>query len=268
MIKEIIINNTDELIKKLNTLENSYIFRGHANRNWKIESTIERMLNNDFSAKRVEKFENYSLELFQSKYHIYNEIDHVPDSKLSWLSAMQHYGVPTRLVDFTASPYIALYFAFESYNPFSTDEMAIYAIDYSSLMEKSMDYIARHNSNFQFSANNQLTGKEKDTIFEDTIDPHLYDVLWVTEPLECNARIDRQAGTFLISGNKGKKPEELLNAPLYDDTVMHKYVIPNDMYKNIYALLRKMNINSKIIYGDLGGLAKAIKMDIQIYALP
>jgi hypothetical protein len=46
-----------------------------------------------------------------------------------------------------------------------------------------------------------------------------------------------------------------------------KYIVPYEIYENIYALLRKMNINAKTIYGDLGGLAKSIKMDMQVHAI-
>ena len=34
-----------------------------------------------------------------------------PDDKLSSLAIMQHYGAPTRLIDFTFSPHVALFFA-------------------------------------------------------------------------------------------------------------------------------------------------------------
>ncbi|WP_212750968.1 hypothetical protein [Pseudoalteromonas ruthenica] len=81
-----------------------------------------------------------------------------------------------------------------------------------------------------------------------------------------NARIDRQSGTFLISGDKEERIEELLSSGMYKDVRLLKFTVPYTIYENIYAPLGKMNINAKTIYGDLGGLAKSIQMDMQEHA--
>tara|TARA_R110001583_G_scaffold195165_1_gene369764 strand:+ start:1745 stop:2542 length:798 start_codon:yes stop_codon:yes gene_type:complete len=265
MIEEIIISSSDELISALNTLPNNYIFRGHADADWKLESTLERTLENTWSNSLASKFEEHYLNLFKSKYHIYNENEHEPKSKLAWLSVMQHYGVPTRLIDFTESPYVALYFALEAYNPLLNKDLAIYAIDYSSIMDASLDFISKKDSSFK-KTRADIIGQQ-DELFDGVVDRFSYEVVWITEPLELNARIDRQAGTFLISGDKEKRIENLLSLDIYSNSHLIKYKISQKLYKNIYALLRKMNINAKSIYGDLGGLAKSIKMDMQVHAI-
>lgn len=263
MISEIRVEKISELMHQLNVLPNNFIFRGHANSQWPLQSALERILGKKWSAENARKFETYSWEAFKSKYHIYSGNEHVPKSKLSWLSVMQHYGVPTRLIDFTSSPYIALYFALETYVPMSKEELAIFAIDYSGLMQKSIEYIQTKDREFQET---RLSIEcKKDLVFDNVVDRYSYDIAWVTEPIELNARIDRQSGTFLVSGNLEKPIESVLNLPLYDDVQMVKIAIPSHLYEGIYVALRKMSINSKSIYGDLSGLAKAIRMEMQAY---
>lgn len=265
MIKEVSLQNSDDLIRQLNVLPNNFIYRGHADSSWKLESTLERILGNNWSKEKASLFEDHYLKFFKSKYHIYNESEHEPKSKLAWLSIMQHYGTPTRLIDFSESPYVALYFALEAYDPLSKKDLAIFAVDYNGIMDSSLKYISDRDSNFKKSRSD-IMGYQ-DELFDGVVDRFAYEVMWITEPLELNARIDRQSGTFLISGNKEKKIEELMSQDIYDKVTMIKFVIPCSIYENIYALLRKMNINAKTIYGDLGGLAKSIKMDMQVYAL-
>ena len=265
MIREVEIKDSDELIRKINELPNNFIYRGHADSAWKLESTLERTLGDKWSSELAKKCEDHYLNLFKSKYHIYNGNEHEPKSKLAWLSVMQHYGAPTRLIDFTESPYVALYFALEAYNPLLKKDLAIYAIDYNSIMDESLSYISKRDSSFK-KTRNEIIGKQ-DSLFDDVVDRFSYEVVWITEPLELNARIDRQSGTFLISGDTEKRIEDLLVKQIYSNVIIHKYIIPSSLYENIYALLRKMNINAKTIYGDLGGLAKSIKMDMQVHAI-
>ncbi|AUQ27074.1 FRG domain-containing protein [Dickeya zeae] len=266
MIELKTISSMDELLKSLNELPNNYIYRGHADADWRLESTLERVLGTSLSNSDTNIYEEHYLNLFKSKYHIYNDNNHEPKSKLAWLSVMQHYGAPTRLIDFTESPYISLYFALEAYNPQSKKDLAIYALDYSSIMDQSLEFISQKDSSFKFKRLD-IIGKQ-DHLFEDVVDRFSYEVVWITEPLELNIRIDRQSGTFLISGDRKKRIEDLLSLELYKNTRMIKFKISYELYHSIYALLRKMNINSKSIYGDLSGLAKSIKMDMQVHVVP
>lgn len=265
MIKELKIERIEELMHELNVLPNNFVFRGQSDSDWGLQSTLERTLGFDWNAKNARKYENYSLSTFKSKYHIYSGSEHIPKSKLSWLSVMQHYGVPTRLIDFTTSPYIALYFALETYNPSLQKDFSIFCLDYTALLEKSISYMHEKDSHFKESRSS-MQGRQ-DEIFDEAVDRYSFDIAWITEPVELNARIDRQSGTFLISGNLEKTIESIINSDLYSKCKFVKIIIPGDLYEGIYVALRKMSINSKSIYGDLSGLAKSIRMELQAYAL-
>lgn len=110
------ISDPDILVKEIYKLPNSYVFRGQSNASWALESSLERLLKDSWTPEEVRKYEDYSLQIFQPKFHLFDTENQRPDSKFAWLSIMQHYGVPTRLIDFTQSPIIALFFALETYD--------------------------------------------------------------------------------------------------------------------------------------------------------
>lgn len=264
-MKQISISSVADLIEHINGLPNHYIYRGQANSNWGLQSSVERVVGLAWNSHSAQKFEEFSLERFQSKFHLYDTENCQPNSKLAWLAAMQHYGTPTRLVDFSESPYVALYFALESFNYTANANFSLFALDYRAILEKSIEHIKSVDRDFK-ETRQSIQGKQ-DEIFEKIVDRFSYDIAWITEPKILNARIDRQSGSFLLSGNREKKIEEILSLELYKDVDMRKLEIPRGLASGVYALLRKMNVTSKSLYGDLDGLAKSIRMEMQVYAV-
>lgn len=115
-----IITDTNSFIEKLNKLErikdNTFFYRGHSNINYVTQPSVFR--------------ENY----YQHESEMYQELlVKCPNdfkkckSKFEHLKLMQHYGLPTRLLDVTLNPLIALYFACSgSYN--DNGEVIIYDV--------------------------------------------------------------------------------------------------------------------------------------------
>lgn len=255
------LNSMEELIYKLNSYSNSYAFRGQANSKWPLLSSLERMVPD---AKRRRYIEDFTLRDFIKKFPLYSGDIIKPENKLSWISLMQHYGIPTRLLDFTTSPYVALYFAIENITPNKEDFLSIYAIDYEKLVEESCRFVKGHTNLIDEYSNN--FSEKCEEAFEKVLDINSYDVLWFVDPMQLNDRLEKQAGTFLMSGSFNKSIDDLIKSEKYKNIGIEELLISHNFLENIYALLRKINLGPKNIYGNIEGLAKHLQMQVKIYA--
>lgn len=90
-----------------------YICRGHSNCNWELLPSILRP---EF-LKKINlidaglDYESYLSVKFQDSYKHYINIPLEKNDYTSLLLIMQHYGIPTRLLDWTLNPQTALFFA-------------------------------------------------------------------------------------------------------------------------------------------------------------
>jgi hypothetical protein len=95
-----------------------FFFRGQVDKNWKLESSLFRELaKKREDLQRCFQVEKDAKNEFASQAHLHLNPSVLPSSPndwLEWWALMQHYGAPTRLLDWTTSPYVAAYFAVES----------------------------------------------------------------------------------------------------------------------------------------------------------
>lgn len=81
---------------------NKFVFRGQGDKNWNIQASLFRDVN-------IARSEHELLEGYLNKFPEYSS-----QSMINTFADMQHYGIPTRLVDWTTNPLIALFFACNS----------------------------------------------------------------------------------------------------------------------------------------------------------
>src|ERR1035437_9555816 len=92
----------------------NWAFRGERDERWPLYSSLSRYFQN-FGVARAAwpEQEGRILRIFKRKAHQFLEKPPDPDDDFQWLALMQHHGAPTRLIDFTWSPYVAAFFALE-----------------------------------------------------------------------------------------------------------------------------------------------------------
>ena len=80
-------------------------YRGHRDASWALEPLVKRGYSED---------ERILTHRFRSRAGIRHGLIPAYGDLASWLALMQHYGLPTRLLDWTRSPMVALFFALEN----------------------------------------------------------------------------------------------------------------------------------------------------------
>jgi len=113
--KEIVVNSAAEFVARLAELDQEIgtetFYRGHADEGWRLTPSILRARHGPFVEDQL--FRDMVAHEPQSFSECRSALDH--------LVQMQHYGLPTRLLDVTMNPLVALYFACEEATPHPAD---------------------------------------------------------------------------------------------------------------------------------------------------
>jgi predicted enzyme related to lactoylglutathione lyase len=265
--------------------QHHFFYRGQVNKVWGLAPSLFRELGEkkgDF--QRCFEIEKDAKKEFESQAYMYLDPSVLPNSHewLEWWALMQHYGAPTRLLDWTASPYVAAYFAIESGE--DTDGL-IWVLNDWALGDRmrehypadwvQWDHSPRPTNNWSAVANSFVLKR----FFDETAAPQLF----FFQPNRRSPRIAAQQGWLSAPLNLFANYETTI-AALYEnhrnDPKNHvewdiktreywKYwncriVIPKEVKREFLRRLQMMNITASNLFPGVDGLGKSVKEFIKV----
>ena len=254
-------------------LKDYWIFRGHSDSTWKLRTGIERLNLAIEEPKIIDDFKRHA--------HLYTDTNKI-DNTLEWLSVMQHNGTPTRLLDWTFSPYVAIFFALNDTTISIHDKeqrySAVYALNYKPINLKLGDSYKNHKV-YEFLSSDNF-------IFHNTMndDAHFKSVFFsefmkeIEEfpptvlpliPFNSHVRLTIQQGLFLC-------PTQIIYTPTFEENLeqtfknisgdyIKKYLIPVELKPKIITELNYMNINDATLFPGLDGFSRFLGKETKIF---
>ena len=222
-----------------------WAFRGQRDASAPLFSALSRYL----MAFRVDprawpEQEERILRIFKRK--AIHFLDHVPqsDDDFQWLALMQDHGAPTRLLDFSWSPYVAAFFALHN----TTGDGVIWACNPAEI-EKAKPVDLEKHGNFRkhlLSASSSF--------------------VWLGEPYAMNRRLIAQSGSFLVPSVLDQSIEGILKGYANPKETLIKFVLPaSKIREKGMRELYRMNITQASLFPDLDGLARSLAYELEYH---
>lgn len=166
---------------------------------------------------------------------------------------MQHFRVPTRLLDWTENPFVALYFALTSLPRGTGTDSAVWMLDPVAWNRKSLEYIT-FTEGILSSDDSRLEylkpGAELETMNADPVAIYGF---------HNSPRIVAQRGVFTIFGTDTESLEQIYAKRDYPEDCLIKVRLPKDAKPKLLASLFQIGFTHSVIFPDLEGLAKEMK---------
>lgn len=225
----------------LGRFRSSFAFRGMANARQTLSTSLMRLEGPyaDLEAHLLRNFRKYAHHTAAGGA-----------SEWYWLALAQHHGLPTRLLDFTYSPYVALHFATADLNETAADAV-VWCVDFvraNQLIPEALKSLLEEASSAVFTA--EMLGsaaqglREFDALAEEEFVVFL-------EPPSLDERIVNQFALFALMSSPTACLEHWLDAR---PELFRRVIIPAGLKWEVRDKLDQANITERVLLPGLDGL--------------
>jgi hypothetical protein len=214
-------------------------FRGHGDATWPLVPSLYRQEN-----KKLVEEDDFREDFRRRAWPYLASTATAPNSEWEWYFLMQHYGLPTRLLDWSESSMVALYFALNTAK--KKVDPAVWILDPWKLNK----WVARRGDVVLSPSEKQVKRYLADPFEKDKI-PRLPIAL---EPPLKSARIAAQRGVFTLHGRSAKA---LDNYAVLKPRLT-KIVIAAGNVPEMKEQLRVAGLTETAVFPELGALCREL----------
>ena len=247
-----------------------FIFRGHSNHEkFKLIPAVFRWIQKE-EGLAVGEFSDWEhMILFDFISEACGVIKDIPVQEIvPWLETAPHFGVPTRLLDFTSNPLVALYFACTGAPDVNASVWVVNKAAYNRVFYGELCPPT------PVVSDGIITKICADEIVNQNYQPHTdmfyyHQYPWIYKPFYRNERMKAQSSIFMLWAAHRGSLEDLMQPNYYmtndaeannqKDGILCSVVIPADKKQLLLKELDMCGINEKFIYPGIDGIGRYIR---------
>ena len=242
-----------DMVEDIRAPEYSHIFRGQPDSDWLLKPSILRPFKEPYkNSSMLELEEVINRDFIGEAYSLINPILYKETKNiLDWWPIMQHHGVPTRLLDWSKSPYVAAYFAV---NQQLASDGTIWV-----LCVKTLNSIMENTDNDSIMENTDNDLSDPETIKSFT-QPDALERLYEYTPMLKTDRSIAQQSIFTVCKNISSEHSSIIEDKFIsnNNNSYFRIRIGKELKAEFRLRLPEMNIRSSTLFPGIDGIGRTI----------
>jgi hypothetical protein len=243
-------------VEELGLFRSRFVFRGEPSPSIRLRTSLQRL------GRFAERIEPHLLRNFRKFAPPHADLG---NSLWTWLALAQHHGLPSRLLDWTFSPYVALHFAtdvrsFEAQGGSDVggagrEDAVVWCVDFQRLHRGLPAPLRR-----------ALAREKADLLTSEMLDavaPRLEDLSKLASPrrpfvlfLDPPSLDQRLTNQFSVFSCLSDPRAQLLELLAREPEAVRKVVIPQSLRTEVRDKLDQANVTERVLFPGLDGLAR------------